>query len=120
MLAYLRQTTLNAVSGLNIWAVARGAARPDGADRKERRMTPEAWITLCVGLIAIPVAVVQSFQTRRHRVRDYELAFMQRSWTLIDRIPSPRSGESHGTGPQDRDERVAIELYLELCEDEID
>lgn len=83
-------------------------------------MTPEAWIALCVGLIAIPVAVVQSFQTRRHRVRDYELAFMQRYWTLIDRIPSPRSGEPHDAGPRDRDERAAIELYLELCEDEID
>lgn len=72
----------------------------------------EAWLTIALGTLAIVVAVLQSHQARRQRVRDFELVYVQRYWALRDRIEAAR-----GT---DGDRMAFVSLYLELCEDEAD
>lgn len=76
-------------------------------------------VVLGLGLLAFAVAAYQNLLTRRQRVRDFELSFIERYWTLCDRIRSPRSGRA-GYSKLVVDERPDIELYLELCEDEVD
>ena len=75
-------------------------------------------ISLLVAFLALIVAFYQSSLARRQRVRDFEMIYVQRYWSVIDRIRSPRSG---GSIPMPcEQERPDIELYLELCEDEVD
>jgi hypothetical protein len=94
------------------------------AGRSPAGRTPSSWedalmnsevavglAAVFIGTIAAIVAGYQNLLTRRQRVRDFELVYVQRYWALIDRIRNA----------QDKEQRPPeVELYLELCEDEAD
>jgi len=82
----------------------------------------EAWIALIVGIVAAAVALAQARQTKRQRVRDFELVFVQRYWQLYDRfapfVRARQGGPASVEDPTD-EQYSAIVAYIDLCEDEL-
>ncbi|WP_108718487.1 hypothetical protein [Miniimonas sp. S16] len=78
--------------------------------------------TIIVGVLTLVGALYtwhhQARLTREQRVRDLELVYVQRYWSIRERMSiETRSDASRAIDPRDR---TAVADYLELCEDEID
>ena len=66
-------------------------------------------------------AAFQLLQARKSRRRQFEDMFVQRYWTILDRLPVPASHDlDEMSSPLGVEERRAAFAYLTLCEDEIE
>jgi hypothetical protein len=75
-----------------------------------------ALFVTAAGLIAALFALRQSY---RERLRQFEAMYVQRYWSIIDRLSLDALGGSAAASPGPADER-AIRAYLLLCEDELE
>lgn len=78
------------------------------------------WFSRALELItavAIVFAVLQLVGDRAQRHREFENLYVQRYWSLLDRM----SDELYsGSGNESKEDARTIIAYLRLCEDEID
>jgi hypothetical protein len=94
---------------------------PTGGRQMTTLLGWAALITAATSLVAIVAAVVQITQLRKRRRRDFEDLFVQRYWSIMDRL-SLAAVESNGPadGAVAAEDRLAVMAYLRLCEDELD
>lgn len=102
-------------------AWTRGSCWLGGAGESGHGVASE-WIGAVVTAAALVLALVtwshQARLTREQRVRDLELVYVQRYWSIRDRMSAGfKAGVSEPVSEEDQ--RAAID-YLELCEDEAD
>jgi hypothetical protein len=73
----------------------------------------------CVTAVGVIVAVFGLQASRRQRRRQFETLYVQRYWTLMDRLSlhALRNSALDTVGPDD--EKVAL-AYLRLCEDQLE
>ncbi len=89
-------------------------------------------ITASVALVAVLLTLSQTWLTKRHRIKDLELVYVSRYWTIRDRLDgwtmghetslsrltgNPGTSRPRSLAPTAVDD---MRRYLELCEDEID
>lgn len=76
-------------------------------------------IATCVTAFGVVVATLGLRASRRQRLRQFEMLYVQRYWTLMDQLSlAARRGTSGGPVPEG-DEKVVL-AYFRLCEDQLD
>lgn len=85
-------------------------------------MSVEAWVAISLLIPTVVIAVLQSRQAKRQRVRDFELAYIQRYWQIYDRLALliPERSRVECSTPLDDAQYSACVSYIDLCEDELD
>lgn len=76
-------------------------------------------IALSVTAVGVIAAVLGLRQSYRERLRQFEAMYVQRYWSILDRLSLEALGSSstaHACG----DDEHAIRAYLLLCEDELE
>jgi hypothetical protein len=76
-------------------------------------------IALCVTAAGVIAAVFGLRQSYRERLRQFEAMYVQRYWSIIDRLSLGALASATAAHPDDGDEK-AIRAYLLLCEDELE
>ena len=72
-------------------------------------------IISAITLIAVLLAAVQIRHVNRQMHRDFEMQYLVRFWVLMDR----RSKRLRLKGVISREDRIVLQDYLSLCEDQI-
>jgi hypothetical protein len=76
-------------------------------------------IALCVTAAGVIAAVFGLRQSYRERLRQFEAMYVQRYWSIIDRLSLGALASATAAHPDDGDEKD-IRAYLLLCEDELE
>lgn len=76
-------------------------------------------IALIVTAIGVLGAVIGLRQSYRERLRQFEAMYVQRYWTILDKLSVEALKGSHPDEISEGDEK-AIRGYLLLCEDELE
>jgi hypothetical protein len=79
-----------------------------------------AAIASCLTTIGVCLVLIQLRQSQRQRHRQFEDLYLQRYWTLLDRMPTtcePLLTDVH-SDPGDEERLRWILTYLQLCEDQ--
>lgn len=78
-----------------------------------------AEIAICATAVGVIAAVFGLRQSYRERLRQFEAMYVQRYWSILDRLSLDALGSSADACPGHADEK-AIRAYLLLCEDELE
>ncbi|MCC9068628.1 hypothetical protein [Arthrobacter cryoconiti] len=69
--------------------------------------------------LAVIFAIMQLVTARKQRHREFELVYVQRYWSIVDRLSFDIGVEIPVAGLNETDAKLCLQ-YLRLCEDELD